>query len=66
MITLCHKCHYGRHDFEGLLGGSRRKENIKRDKEIIRRYQQGGTTGQKIAQEYGVTHQRIFQILKSG
>ena len=62
LITLCHKCHFNRHDWAGRSGLSY-KEIIKRDREIRRKHQLMKYNYASLGREYGLSRQRIFQIV---
>ena len=66
LITLCHKCHFKRHDWGKKPGG--RVMNKNRDSDIKERYNNGrykdGENGISLARFYRISPQRIYQILK--
>ena len=61
LITLCHKCHYNRHDRSEKLNGSKR--NIKRDLEI-KSMREDRYSFREIGEKYSLTKQRAHQIYK--
>lgn len=65
LITLCHKCHYNRHDrsekIDNLNSGGRHKINIERDLEI-RKMRSERYTLRAVGEKYGITRERVRQI----
>lgn len=65
LITLCHKCHFSRHDWHGgqpLKNGYKpHSQLIKRNKEIFSKYVFGSEVA--LAKEYKISPQRVSQIL---
>lgn len=65
LITLCHKCHFNRHDWAGKKK-LQKTTLIERNTRIRQIYSMGETKQSELAKQYKVSRQRIFQILKSG
>lgn len=62
LITLCHKCHYNRHDKSDSLKKMATK-NITRDKKIVSLIS-GGLKQKDVAVKYDMSHQRVSQIFQ--
>ena len=64
LITLCHKCHYNRHDRSEKLNNfnhNRPRINIKRDLEIIKLRKERYKL-HEIGEKYGISRERVRQI----
>lgn len=55
LITLCHDCHYSRHDFKGKLGAPRKQVTIERDRRIYILRKQEGLTFDALGKLAGIS-----------
>lgn len=64
LITLCHKCHYNRHDRSQKINELGENKKEKRNLEIVKmlnnRYK-----SKEIAEKFGISRQRVEKIYKS-
>jgi len=60
LITLCHQCHFARHDFEGKLGGGKINE---RELQIAKDMRKDGATYGVIASELWVSYTGAWKAL---
>lgn len=61
LITLCHKCHFNRHDWAGREKLGYEMKGLRDLGVRLRRIE--GWTLARIGSFYGITHQRVSQIL---
>lgn len=63
LITLCHKCHYNRHDWRNGIPPKYIYHTKERNREIYEKYM-AGKNGRLLAKEYKISHQRIYKIIE--
>ena len=65
LVTLCHRCHFNRHDWAGrnsdFMVRMKNLANPRREK--ILRLRRSGLTMVEIGRKYGISKQRVHQLL---